>query len=135
MDFENIRRVETVKTCDIWTIQMSQWREAKKRNIEFLDITVKTGIQSFAPSWECLRAYKQGLMGEQEYEEKYREKMRSSLRARPEEWARFKSKLNIALACYCPAGAFCHRHIFAKLLSLYLQREGIVAFLRGEIKK
>lgn len=119
----------------LFTIQMSAWREAKSRDIKMLDITVKSGIQAFAPSWENLRAYKQGRMDDVEYEEYYREKMKRSRERHDAVWRRFKDHSQLALACYCGVGQFCHRHIFAQLVSEYLQEQGLHAIVCGEITK
>lgn len=80
------------------------------------DITVKTGSKLFAPSWKIVMAYKNGKITEQEYAAAYYEMMEASYKNHPSEWAALLAKEKIVLCCYCPAGAFCHRLLLAKIL-------------------
>jgi uncharacterized protein YeaO (DUF488 family) len=117
----------------IWTIQMARWRLAKERNIFLLDITVKSGVAEFAPSWECLRAYKQGTMPEDQYTAEYLERMSNSKERNPKHWARLSAYPRIALACYCPADAYCHRHLFKALMALHINVQGHPVVQMGEL--
>ena len=117
----------------IWTIQMARWRLAKERDIFFLDITAKSGVVAFAPSWECLRAYKQGTMKEGEYTAEYLERMSNSKERNPKHWARLGAYPRIALACYCPDQAYCHRHLFKALMAEHLNTQGHPVVQMGEL--
>lgn len=117
----------------IWTVQMSQWRLARDNDIQFMDITVKSGNQIFAPTWENLRAYKDGLMSKQEYSKLYYDKVLSTVSTHAGEWQKLLSNKRLALACYCRAGEYCHRHLFAVLAVTYMQSVGRTVEFMGEL--
>lgn len=118
----------------IWTIQLGKWRLAAARDIPLLNITAGSGVQAFAPDMELVMAYKRGLMDEADYTEAYRDRMAQSRLLFPTTWeAMLKDKPRLAVACYCRAGAFCHRHIFVKLLAAYLQEQGKEMSYEGEL--
>jgi hypothetical protein len=123
-----------MKEIQIWTIQMGQWRKAKALNIPLLDITVKSGNEVFAPYREALRQYKDGFMSNEDYTRYYYEKMRASLQGMPEEWEKLLKEPVIAIACYCPADAFCHRLLFKDMMIKYCEAKGYSAVYKGEIK-
>ena len=81
-----------------------------------LDITVMTGNKVFAPDWDLLRAYKAGDIGKQEYTVRYLRRMVQTQLESPDEWDRVLEYPELALACYCKAGQFCHRHLLKELL-------------------
>jgi uncharacterized protein YeaO (DUF488 family) len=117
----------------IWTIQMARWRYAKFLEIPFFDITVKSGNKLFAPSWDFLQDYRAGKITEAEYTVQYLAKVEPSIKTHPQEWAKFEGEHNIALACYCKPEDFCHRHIFAGLLTNYLRSKNHIVELKGEL--
>lgn len=117
----------------IWTIQLSRWRYARALGIPIFDITVKSGIKEFAPEWDALMAYKHKEIDFNEYTKLYHEKLIGNLSFSLPEWEKFLNQPNIALACYCNAGAFCHRYLFANLLSTYLQQRGRSVLFQGEL--
>lgn len=119
---------------EVWTIQLGKWRLAEAQQIELLNITRGSGIDAFAPSAQALAQYKAGTMNETSYRQLYVQRMRMSFMAQRSQWEQLKSKERLAVACYCAAGAFCHRHIFAELLQAYVQREGVPFTLRGELQ-
>lgn len=123
------------KTIRVYTTQISQWRLVKKLGISFIDITVKTGCKAFAPRWEDLMQYKNGTMGREEYTDIYLQRMQKSLELFPHEWDKLKDHDSIALACYCGAGDFCHRHIFQLLVRDYLTKQGVNVIMKDEITK
>ena len=112
---------------------MSQWREAKKRNVYFLDITAKSGLLAFAPEFANVMRYKRGELSEEEYTQLYLERMAVSKRKFPLRWSSLGARPEIALACYCKAGVFCHRHLFAKLMTDHLTEQGIEVIHHGEL--
>lgn len=101
-----------------YTIALSQWRKAKTRDVELLDITVKSGVATFAPEEKLLWAYKRGEVSEEDYRTAYLARLETSLRNNPEAFEGLLERTEpIALACYCRAGVFCHRHILVEFLS------------------
>lgn len=125
--------VEDDGTYWVWTVQLARHRLAKTLGIKLYDITVKSGIQEFSPTWDMLRAYKSGQMPASEYERLYVQKVKPTLESHPELWAEFMKEKNIAIACYCTTGAFCHRLIFTNLLKQYLCSQGKEVVSKGEL--
>lgn len=124
----------------LWTIQMSQWRLAKARGIEILDTTVKSGEARFAPTWDIVMAVKARTKENEEeakeiYTNAYSALMRDSYRNNREYWLEVLRKDELAVACYCAAGEFCHRHLLATYLGRTAERNGIEFTLMGELKK
>lgn len=120
---------------NLYTIQMASWREAKRLGIPLYDITCKSGDEIFAPERSDLYEHKAGRMSDEEYTRRYHEKMLRTFNHYRPEWERFLLKNAVALACYCPAGGFCHRYLLKDiLLKLHLKRHLPCSYL-GEITK
>lgn len=117
----------------IWTMQISNWRMAREHQIAMLDITVKSGIQAFAPSWENLRAYKDGQLSQSEYTMRYYQKVLENSGRCKSDWDDLTKNRSVALACYCRVGEYCHRHLFAPLAIAHLQSLGHRVVFRGEL--
>lgn len=130
---QSIPTVEDDGTYWVWTVQLARHRLAKTLGIKLFDITVKSGIQEFSPTWDMLRAYKAGQMPASEYERLYIQKVKNTLETSPELWQEFKKEKNIAIGCYCTPGVFCHRLIFTNLLTQYLCSQGREVVNKGEI--
>lgn len=119
---------------DLYTIALSQWRKAKERNIELIDITVKSGILVFAPEPSVLWAYKRGEVTDDQYTELYIKRMGEQFRASPEVFQSFLEKEGpVAVACYCAAGKFCHRHLFMGYIRALGDDNGYTVRYCGEI--
>ena len=119
---------------ELWTISISQWRKAKARGIELIDITVKSGDKLFAPESSVLWAYKAGEVSEDEYTRLYLNKLRDASRASPEAFKMFLSQDGpVAVGCYCRAGIFCHRHLFVQFMEHVARGNGYSLSYRGEI--
>lgn len=116
---------------EIWTIQMAKWRNLPK-DIELIDITAKSGNQAFAPDFHAVMKYKRGDLYEDQYTTLYRRKMACSYRTKTDEWRTLMGKGRIALACYCQAGVFCHRHLMTDILLEGCKALKIPVALRGE---
>lgn len=102
---------------DLFTAQMSKWRQLKAANIELIDTTVKTGEATWRPTWDMVMASKSGELSNEDYTRLYLEMMRESYRANPAEWDRLLLSTGPkAIACYCAPGHFCHRHILKDIL-------------------
>lgn len=112
-------------------MQLGQWRTLRP-GVQLLDITVRSGIKAFAPHGHDLAAYKRGGMSDEEYTERYLDKMAQSRRANREQWDHLSVLCYKAIACYCKAGDFCHRHIFKELAKTHLESMGWGVALMGE---
>lgn len=117
----------------IFTIQMSRWRYARDLNIPIIDITAKSGIETFAPAWDNLKLYKQGQMSDWEYSLRYYSKVIPTTDSKSSDWSLLKKNKTFALACYCKPGEFCHRHLFSVLAATYLQSLGNRVVQMGEL--
>jgi hypothetical protein len=120
---------------NIWTIQLGQRRIAEKRGIKILDITAKSGIRAFAPLFSDVMAYKNGIMSEESYTEVYKYRMEESRKRFPNTWRQLWSEENVAVACYCRAGVFCHRHLFVPMMKKFLEENQCEVILHDEILK
>lgn len=118
---------------ELWTIQLSKWRVAKALEIPLLDITAKTGLAAFAPDFQDVMSYKRGEMDADEYTRIYKLRMEQSKLKYPVRWASLLTKPKLALACYCAAGRFCHRHLCAEIFRDYLNSFEHRVHLRGEL--
>lgn len=116
----------------LWTIQIPQWRKHKLAGMKMIDITVKSGIKAFAPNWFDLKQYKAGQMPEDEYTQRYLEKMYESMQEEKDHWNRLSVYPYAVYGCYCPEGAYCHRHLFKNLAKAHLEGMGWTPKLMGE---
>ena len=114
-------------------MQLAKWRKAKELNIPILDITAKSGISAFAPDFVVVIDYKNKMIDEFRYTDIYLKKMRNSFATDKDQWLKLLDYDSVALACYCPANTFCHRHIFAKLFEKYLNSEKYTPIQMGEL--
>jgi uncharacterized protein YeaO (DUF488 family) len=117
----------------IYTAQIAQWRRCKAQGIELIDTTVKSGSPIFAPTWEIVMGVKSGEISEARYTEVYHQLMRRSFVEHKDEWLALLSKEKIAIACYCKAGAFCHRHLLVEYLIAACRYFKIEYTLGGEV--
>lgn len=118
----------------LYTVQMSNWRQAAVFGIEVLDITVKSGDPVFAPTWDIVRGVKSGHITPAEYTRVYTQLMRDSYKANCGRWNEVLTKEAVALMCYCPDGAFCHRHVLADIFGKCASHYGLEFVNRGEIR-
>jgi len=119
---------------NLYTIAIPQWRKAKAEGIELFDITVKSGFEPFAPYKDVLYAYKRGEVTDDQYTEIYLTKLTERLRAVPEDFQGFLERPGpIAVACYCKAGKFCHRHLFVDFIREVADDNGYTIYYLGEI--
>lgn len=119
----------------VWTIQVAQWREADKQKIPFLDTTFKSGDQVFAPPRKLVMAYKANEITEAEYTMAYTGHMRESWVKNRERWLEVCNMAEVAIACYCGADKFCHRHILVSFLIKVCESLGIEVEMMGEIRR
>lgn len=120
---------------EVWTISLSQWRVAKERGIFLLDTTAMSGVKVFAPDFNLVKMYKRGEITEEVYTAFYHEKMAQSQIENKKYWDHLEKRSPLALACYCRAGVFCHRHLLLKLVQDYYATKGVEVKYMGEITK
>jgi len=119
---------------DLYTIAIPQWRKAKAQGIELFDITVKSGFEPFAPYKDVLYAYKRGEVTDDQYTEIYLSKLRERFRGHPEDFEGFLQRPGpIAVACYCTAGKYCHRHVFVPFILTVAEDNDYPLTYHGEI--
>lgn len=121
----------------LWTVQLAKWRLVQQLKIPLVDITVKTGDKRLAPSWDFLMEYKNSAKDEEAekiYTEKYRAKMNAQFRADPDPLVGILFMGEVAIACMCPDGKFCHRHLLATGLVNLGKRYNVEVILMGELK-
>lgn len=87
-----------------------------------VDVTVKTGLKTFAPSWDMVMGYKNGTMTKERYAELYTIMMEKNWDNNRSEWMRLinhaaENNKVVVLCCYCKTGDFCHRHILKRFLA------------------
>lgn len=125
----------TSRVVKLYTIQMAQWRVCNAIGVKFVDITAKSGIPAFAPGVDELFAYKNGLMGEEEYTRIYKDRMIFSRANSKRYWDHLLKFDAMAFGCYCAPGKYCHRHLFIEMAKEYIEREDIVVEMCGELTK
>lgn len=118
---------------ELWTIQLAKWRLVRDKGLPLLDITVKSGDQIFAPHGWALGKIKAGQMSEDEYTRLYRQKMRESLRDNRTRWLEVCRMDVVVIACYCPAGCYCHRYLLKDYLEKLCVYENIEFVYKGEL--
>jgi len=90
--------------------------------IEPIDITVKSAVPPwniFAPTWEMVSNFKSKKVDEVFFTDSYYFLMRSRYKKDKAVFRKIIDKAfygNVALACYCPAGSFCHRYLLVEIL-------------------
>lgn len=118
----------------LFTIQVGKWRLAKDRDIKMMDTTVKSGYSIFAPTWDMVLGHKAGTLSDEEYSKLYRNILTTSWQRDRQKWMDFLQDDDIyALACYCQAGKFCHRHLLVKFLQQLCKQLDIPFEYYGEL--
>ena len=118
----------------IYTLQLAHRKKAEEKQIPFIDTTVKSGHHAFAPTWPMVIGYKNGLIDEEEYEQRYVRILEDSLRQNPEAWEYLLSFDAIAVACYCNPSVFCHRHVLVSFIDQLCTKRRILFQRGGEIR-
>lgn len=112
---------------------MAKHRLATQRGVVFVNTTVKNGLKAFAPSWEMVMGHKAGELSDEAYTEQYLVRMQRSQDEAPEHWDALAYGGEIALACFCRAGNFCHRYLLLKLLTQWCEKRGVSVEHMGEL--
>lgn len=101
----------------IYTIQISVAKRLElDRDPRYLDITVKSGDKTFAPTWEMVMGVKRSRMTEEDYTQEYYAMMRESYRNNRQRWDEVLNMEEVILACYCWPDSFCHRYLLKDML-------------------
>lgn len=119
----------------LFTVQLAKWRWVMNLGIPLLDTTVKSGNQTFAPTYEMVMDYKSGRITEDQYTKLYYERMRKSYIQNKMEWIQLWSSPTLAIACYCSTGNFCHRLLLVDMLRKIAESEGLPFIYEGELTK
>ncbi len=122
-------------SLEVYTIQMAQWRIIKNSDVELEDVTLKSGNKAFSPTPGLLHQSKSGQITPEEYTTVYSQLMEESKRINKKEWVQLFEKKKIALACYCGADQFCHRHLLLNELEAFAKDNEWHVIRRGELKK
>jgi hypothetical protein len=81
-----------------------------------MDITIKSGIEMFAPNWLMVARLKKGNLSKENFDQQYRFIMKRRIKARPEIFKEILELDEFVIKCYCLAGEFCHRYLFTSIL-------------------
>lgn len=124
---------------ELFTVQVGKWRLARDRGIVFIDTTVKTASQTkdfiFAPTWDMVMGHKQGTVSDDEYRQRYFDMLvQSWLRERPRWETLVRSDEQVAVACFCPAGHFCHRYLLKDFLQQLCKQLEVPFTYYGELE-
>lgn len=119
----------------LWTIQLAQWGVAKERNIPMVNTTVKSGVKFLAPVWTMVLDHKDGYLSDEEYTVLYFTMMGESLKKNGKQWDELLAMEEVAIACYCRHGAFCHRLLLVEIIKKQCEERGIEFTYMGELKK
>jgi len=123
-----------------WTAQISQWRLVQDRGIILADTTVKSAVEYefLAPTWTMVMNHKGELITDEMYTEQYL----ALLRDRYGSWRRSFYDLlelgrdsEVAIACYCSPGKFCHRHLSINVLRKIAEKANLPFEYKGEITR
>jgi uncharacterized protein YeaO (DUF488 family) len=116
----------------VWTIQLARAKAAAKLGVPVLNTTVKCGDLTFAPTWEIVMDVKHGRISQETYTERYTQLMRESYKRYRAAWLEVADMPTVAIACMCPPGKFCHRHLLADMFKAVCLKTGRNCILRGE---
>ena len=116
----------------IYTAHIRDYKKAETLGITFVDITVKSGDKMFAPTWDFLMEYKNDH-DEEKYISKFIPLMRRSYSENKQHWLDFLSQEEVAIACYCGKGGFCHRYLLVDIFEKICIYEGIELVRGGDL--
>lgn len=115
------------------TVQIAQWRKVKALGIDFIDVTLKSGLKWLAPTPELLYPYKMGQITDKEYTDRFYNLMRQRYIEDKQRFIDFINQGEICIACYCTAGKFCHRYLLVDILRKLCVEFNIPFTYQGEI--
>jgi uncharacterized protein YeaO (DUF488 family) len=94
-------------------VYTSQYKYDKENK---LDITVKTGLRMFAPTYDMEKDHNSGKLIDEEYKKMYYECMRDSYKIYRDEWEWLLNQKTVVLVCFCKKDECCHRLYLADIL-------------------
>lgn len=115
----------------LYTIQNGKYRKAKG---QFVDVTAKSGVIYFAPSWELVLGIKNNRMTWEEYTSCYTEMMRESFKEKQLVWLKLFDFEEVTIGCYCPSGSNCHRYLLIDMFKKIADRYNYKFEYCGEIE-
>lgn len=117
---------------ELYTCQMSKHREAAKRGIPFLDVTVKSGNRQFAPTWDFLMKFKKD-QNEEAHIESFIPLMRENFKENKHYWIDILKQDELVIACYCRKDKFCHRLLLVDIFEKICNHYNIDFEYKGEL--
>lgn len=103
---------------NLYTVQLAHHNKAAQMGIPVINVTIKSGEQTFAPSWQMVLAHKDGvslthlhLSADEDYKLNFRAMMGESWKNNKARWIEVASMENVAIMCYCKSCNFCHRFL------------------------
>ena len=102
------------------------------QGVDRLDITVKSGEDTFAPTWAMVTDYHRGKLDWPVYTTMYTETMRLSWKYRCARWDEVLAMSSVTLCCYCKPTECCHRFLLVQMLLKAAKAAGIQAEYHGE---
>lgn len=114
---------------ELYTCQIAKYRKAPN----FLDITVKSGLELFAPTWDMVQRHKAGTLTDEEYTQLYYTLMRRSYSTNKAVWLDYLNQPTLTIGCYCTNGHFCHRYLLVDILSKVAVSNTIPFSYKGEV--
>lgn len=118
---------------ELYTIQLAKHRWAASAGIKVIDTTVKSGLFYLAPTWDMVLGFKRGELTADGYTKRYEERMLHMYNHYRPEWDAFLAEPCMAIACYCSAGRFCHRHLLKDIVRRVLRSRKVDFIDCGEI--
>lgn len=97
-----------------------------------LDITVKSGDKTFAPTWEMVNGLHRGTLAPTQYVEQYHKMMQRSWVNNKSRWIEVINSGSVTLCCYCAPGTFCHRYLLQEMLGAAAQYCNVTVIYEGE---
>lgn len=119
---------------ELHTTQIVKLGNIDTSDKDVINVTVKSGIVTFAPSWSMVIGYKSGEISKEEYTDKYITMMETSYAFERHAWDHyFPDEGKLILVCYCRSGDFCHRHLLANFIQMKKLESGSECVIMGEL--
>lgn len=114
----------------LYTIRMQKFRKA----INMIDITVKLGDKTFAPTWDMVRGHKSKTLSDEDYTEMYYQLMRESYKKNKSRWLEVMNMEVVTFPCFCSDDGFCHRFLLVDIFRKLCEHHNVPFEYLGEIK-
>lgn len=112
----------TIKTANI-----------RYKGKDALDVTVKSGDKTFAPSWDIVMRFRDDKITEQQYLAAYNSMMKQSWKENKKRWIEVANRESVTLTCYCSRHGFCHRNRLAEMIAAVAVSLGRQVIIGGYI--